>query len=391
MKAIVISVFRIIVDVLVLIPSTTSAWIHPIGWTASINAFSCRRFLPNNPPSLNRSQANSIFGFVEWHTTRTTMTSSTTTTTTTFTTIQQSYGTTQLRMIIGSSPPPIDVRDELGCSPTLTVLVGSIQKLLPIQSQPQPPITDNNDGVVDGSLFSRRRREKRKQKRRGSQDDTLLPYFFDPLGLANDYNFPMYREAELKHGRASMIGVACCIYSTYSQEDMVRFITQLQRDGTTILQHWWHQWIDGKVLSSMYTAISGITGEDYPILILNNANSNDNNNNDAITDELLRTSHAIITTLHFPPLPLPSPYLLLQDWTWWGVGRMVLFCGFLETFVLIQVDAQAMPGDYNVGYWGTRDKGRNERSLICELENGRLAMVVMGMYFLSDVYGIILQ
>ncbi len=29
--------------------------------------------------------------------------------------------------------------------------------------------------------------------------------FFDPLNLANEYNFAMYREAELKHGRIAML------------------------------------------------------------------------------------------------------------------------------------------------------------------------------------------
>jgi hypothetical protein len=31
--------------------------------------------------------------------------------------------------------------------------------------------------------------------------------FFDPLNLANEYNFALYREAELKHGRIAMVAV----------------------------------------------------------------------------------------------------------------------------------------------------------------------------------------
>eukprot|EP00977_Amphora_coffeiformis_P005010 scaffold1063_cov136-Amphora_coffeaeformis.AAC.2 len=43
--------------------------------------------------------------------------------------------------------------------------------------------------------------------------------------------------------------------------------------------------------------------------------------------------------------------------------------------MLVPRDAQAMPGDYGTGYFGIRDKGWNEDSLISELENGRLAMI----------------
>ena len=34
-----------------------------------------------------------------------------------------------------------------------------------------------------------------------------------------------------------------------------------------------------------------------------------------------------------------------------------------------------MPGDYGLGWFGLRDKGRHERELICELEHCRLAQV----------------
>jgi hypothetical protein len=35
----------------------------------------------------------------------------------------------------------------------------------------------------------------------------------------------------------------------------------------------------------------------------------------------------------------------------------------------------SMPGDYGLGWFGARDKGRHERELICELEHGRLAQL----------------
>ena len=56
---------------------------------------------------------------------------------------------------------PPAVSDELGCSPTLSLIFGTRGK----------------------------------------------PFYFDPLGLANDVNFPRLREAELKHCRCAMLGV----------------------------------------------------------------------------------------------------------------------------------------------------------------------------------------
>lgn len=56
-------------------------------------------------------------------------------------------------------------------------------------------------------------------------------------------------------------------------------------------------------------------------------------------------------------------------------ASFVLLVGIIETMVLVPRDATAMPGDYGVGYFGSVDKARHERSLLCELENGRLAML----------------
>ena len=68
---------------------------------------------------------------------------------------------------------PVSLREELGSSPTLSV------------------------------LFPR--------------DDGDLVYF-DPLGLANDENFARYREAELKHGRVAMVAVIGSVIPTYYSE-----------------------------------------------------------------------------------------------------------------------------------------------------------------------------
>lgn len=65
-----------------------------------------------------------------------------------------------------------------------------------------------------------------------------------------------------------------------------------------------------------------------------------------------------------------------------GWFQILVFIGFLETNVFVQKDIKDMPGDYSTGYFGLRDKARNERSLRSELENGRLAMIA----FLGQVF-----
>ena len=166
---------------------------------------------------------------------------------------------------------PVSLREELGSSPTLSV------------------------------LFPR--------------DDGDLVYF-DPLGLANDENFARYREAELKHGRVAMVAVI------------------------------------GSVIPTYYS-------------------------------EIIHSNHGNDVLSIF--LKVPSIYQLLHQYTVPDVVRFFLICGLLETLVLVQIDPQDMPGDYGVGYCGVRDKGAHERSLVCELENGRLAMLVMFYYLIRDV------
>ena len=58
-----------------------------------------------------------------------------------------------------------------------------------------------------------------------------------------------------------------------------------------------------------------------------------------------------------------------------GWFQILVAIGFLETNVFVQKDIKDMPGDYSIGYFGLRDKAKNERSLRSELENGRLAMI----------------
>jgi hypothetical protein len=160
---------------------------------------------------------------------------------------------------LSGSPSPIQVSEELGCSPTLIAL-----------NQNQP-------------------------------------VFFDPLGLATDDNFPRLREAELKHGRVAMFAVVGL------------YVPPLQTMGVKAL------------------ITKGI-----------------------LLDDLQRLSF--------------NQYL----------GIFVV-CGILETVVFVQRNPQDMPGDYGTGYWGVRNKGLHERSLLVELENGRLAMLAMLLLLVVDL------
>lgn len=163
--------------------------------------------------------------------------------------------------------PPM-LSEELGCSPTLSVLLG--------------------------------------------RDS----FYLDPLGLATDANFPRLREAELKHGRICMLANVQMILPPL----ILQFLEQKQQEGLLVL--------DFEFPTTRFPC-------------------------DSIVENLLVLSQ-------------PADYL-----------NMVVTCGFLESLVFFQRDATDMPGDYGTGYFGVRDKGRNERSLVVELEHGRLAMLAL--------------
>jgi hypothetical protein len=197
---------------------------------------------------------------------------------------------------------PVPIKDELGCSPTLTLLLNRLE-----------------------------------------------PVFFDPLNLARDENFAIFREAELKHSRVAMVSVFSCILSTVSKE-----IEKSTQEGK-----FEKLWLD---ITSLFFKRNTV----HP--------------------------NEVVVKVPFNPqqlIPLPSPWNLLQDWSFCDYVRMIVACGIVETFVWVQRDAKDMPGDYQVGYWGIRDKGQHERSLICELENGRLAMIVMLYYISMDVWNVV--
>mmetsp|Transcript_125974 Transcript_125974/g.352738 ORF Transcript_125974/g.352738 Transcript_125974/m.352738 type:complete len:218 (+) Transcript_125974:98-751(+) len=82
---------------------------------------------------------------------------------------------------------------------------------------------------------------------------------------------------------------------------------------------------------------------------------------------------------------LPPIFELIHQWPLTDIYKFLAICGILETVVLVQVNPQDMPGDYGLAYFGVRDKGRHEESLVSELENGRLAMLVMLYYLLHDI------
>lgn len=64
--------------------------------------------------------------------------------------------------------------------------------------------------------------------------------------------------------------------------------------------------------------------------------------------------------------------------------KVLAVCGALEIFVFVQRNPRDMPGDYGVGFFGIRDKTANEKLLWVELENGRLAMMGITGFIISD-------
>mmetsp|Transcript_14471 Transcript_14471/g.22087 ORF Transcript_14471/g.22087 Transcript_14471/m.22087 type:complete len:201 (+) Transcript_14471:48-650(+) len=151
-------------------------------------------------------------------------------------------------------PPPLSIEEELGISPTLSLLLGH-------------------------------------------------DFFFDPLQICNDDNFPLLREAELKHGRIAMMATTVTVVEQNMEQIMDSF-----REGNTI----------SKI------------------------------NVEKIIDMLLAQTH---------------PITLFQEFAakWWNLAILLFVAGVLETRILVQQDTQDMPGDYGLGYFFIRDKARNER------------------------------
>jgi hypothetical protein len=158
------------------------------------------------------------------------------------------------RIVAAYSVSPVELSEELGCSPTLAQVFGK---------------------------------------------ETV---YFDPLGIATDTNFARLREAELKHGRVAMVAVV----GLYAPKIPDQGILEAWKSSSRLL------------LSSSIQEVS------------------------------------------------IGQYV-----------QIVLVCGILETLILVQRNPEDLPGDYGVGYFGVRNKGGNERALVSELENGRLAMLSM--------------
>ena len=142
--------------------------------------------------------------------------------------------------------------------------------------------------------------------------------FFDPLGLADDDNFAIYREAELKHGRVAMLATL------------------------------------GMVLQDFFR-------------------------NELIPDLYLSKS----LELRFQDVPCGLQAIGVVPREGWL--QILLAVGFVDTFVLVQRDADAMPADYGVGYFGLVDKARHENELEAEIEVGRLAMVAFLIQVLEEL------
>jgi light-harvesting complex I chlorophyll a/b binding protein 1 len=126
---------------------------------------------------------------------------------------------------------------------------------------------------------------------------TFAYQFFDPLNLATENNFAIYREQELKHGRVAMLAVL-------GNSPFPNILRHLVPHSESLL---------------------------------------------------LSPSHDV----YFDDVPLGLGAINVVPILGWI--QIIIFIGILETQVFIQREAKAMPGDYGTGYFGLRDKSRHER------------------------------
>ena len=152
--------------------------------------------------------------------------------------------------------------------------------------------------------------------------------YFDPLKLANDDNFAFYREAELKHGRVAMLAT---IGMTFPEWNIPLFGNE-----------------------------GFLLGHPFPWTL---SPSNEN--------------------LKFSDIPCGIRAIPVLPWQGWI--QIIAIVGVLETLIFVQQSEADMPGDYGIGYFGLRDKGKNERSLLVELEHGRLAMLAFLFQVISEL------
>lgn len=143
--------------------------------------------------------------------------------------------------------------------------------------------------------------------------------FFDPLDLADDDNFAIYRESELKHGRVAML------------------------------------------------ATLGMSLPDFF--------------KDNLVPENLYLSKSLELRFQDVPCGLQALRVVPRE----GWLQILLAVGFIDTFVLVQKDITAMPGDYDVGYFGLVDKARHENELEAEIEIGRLAMIAFAIQVMEEL------
>ena len=254
----------------------------------------------------------------------------------------------------GDQDAPVLVREELGCSPTLSVIANFFAKLNSNLATSSSYKSSSSTSSGANAFYSS-----------GHSSSSSPSFFFDPLNLATDQNFASYREAELKHCRVACLAVVGSVGVTYYNDNEVR----------RILGDVWKQWFASSAFlqqksqsddNGIIEKITSISGQSSSV-----PGSMDNVQ---LLEQLRR-------------LPIPQPLHLLQGWTVGDFTRMIFVCGIMETLVWVQIDPQAMPGDYGTGYFGVRDKGLNERSLVSELENGRLCMIVMLYYVIcGDIW-----
>lgn len=235
-------------------------------------------------------------------------------------------------LFVNAAFRPPALSEEIGCSPTLTIFRNIL--LLPTYNHNDDDESNNHNSLIGSSSRSISHNGNTANivnvngvgnnnvpsitkrgfwwKQKGQQQQDL--YYFDPFQLANDENFARYREAELKHGRVCMIA-------------MLEYIT------IPLLKH-----------------------INIPVGL--------NDNNEMIFMTIIPST--------FPESIMNS---IFYTATQLDYIKVIISCGIIETFILIQRSSYDIPGDYSIGYFGIRNIGLHTKELLYELEHGRLCMI----------------
>jgi len=178
--------------------------------------------------------------------------------------------------------------------------------------------------------------------------------FFDPLSLSTESNFATFREAELKHGRVAMLAVVGNSLPELLLPSRVAALSSSSLSSSSIFPP-----VPNDVAIMTVPPPPPLSSEANNIML-----SPSNN-------------------LAFDDVPFGIHALSVVPIVGWV--QILMFVAVLEMFLFVQRDDRDMPGDYGTGYFGLRDKGRHERSLSSELENGRLAMLAFAGQVVAEL------